>query len=832
MGTVNVWLSNSLEKMCECMKIRYVVLTLLMMAAWCEGTTKKVEVSNSSGATLYHYPVEIVLTTQINWAEIDPNFTSLRFFEDTNAIDYWIEFLDYANQKAVVWIRIPELPITGTTVYMNYSSEPNDPYKPVSYAAICPQPASRLTLKSYPLDASGGNFSGCHPCVVKAPVGSWISTAKTGDSQNVFWVMSDTVLAPTVMAQVLHPAWTRNQTENPALWICSDADPTSDNWSWPTGTANWPYTNSGSNFNKALHRVNATLHPAGTNSNLIVAPNDIFPWSDPTMIWISASNTLRVYFRYNITGNPLYYCDITSPVDSAWADVNGVSHLTFTYGACTIGGQPYTNSLVYATGEALAPSVFYSAKLSKYVLVTQMSAGTTAATEMPIVTLTSDDGIAWTVLKSAVLNNPTGLHRNAWHVGAMEADNKWFLFGDTSVSMTQSAQPDRVMCWVSNDSGSSWEIQLPSCTPTEDEFLTDPSFYKVKFDNNYRPWPIWDENGYGFVLFCGSLQDGDGYTTGSLGGEMVMRDATWNPYYKRQISPVNSVFSIMGIDFSDSYLAQQLISGSLAWPIIARDPANRINTFTLTSDGGAKITNATAAIAFWFTGNLPANSEVRMRLKTDAADRTYNYMSTHYGYYSTYFAFLRIYTVASTGNILRIKPYNYQGPIASTPQQLDSVQPITEPFTLLLSSIQTVTNGSKMQILRHNGYDSPPAVFTAPSAGLSANYWPTGAQGNVGISDSAYTNKTATLYWLFAKPAVVNEPIAAITPLNSCDSYGGFAHPAGTGGTGIEDLQALAMAWLSTWGQAEYNCACDANNDGIINMLDFVILANNWLKTE
>jgi hypothetical protein len=57
-------------------------------------------------------------------------------------------------------------------------------------------------------------------------------------------------------------------------------------------------------------------------------------------------------------------------------------------------------------------------------------------------------------------------------------------------------------------------------------------------------------------------------------------------------------------------------------------------------------------------------------------------------------------------------------------------------------------------------------------------------------------------------------------------SHGDFACPDGVE---MADLRALAMAWLAESGQDAYSYACDANNDGATNMLDYAILAGGWL---
>ena len=49
-------------------------------------------------------------------------------------------------------------------------------------------------------------------------------------------------------------------------------------------------------------------------------------------------------------------------------------------------------------------------------------------------------------------------------------------------------------------------------------------------------------------------------------------------------------------------------------------------------------------------------------------------------------------------------------------------------------------------------------------------------------------------------------------------------------GVDIFDLQALAENWLLTeiTNPTEFSYACDANGDGVIDMVDYSVLGENW----
>jgi len=742
--------------------------------------TKKISITNPTDEVLYQFPVEVILTTQIDWSEIDEQFTSLRFFGPEGNINHWLEFLDYAGEKAVVWINIPELPTTGTTVYMTYSPSVTAQYQPVSYSAKIERPSTGLTLQTYPQDESGNNLQGLHPCIVKAPAGSWISKNATGDSQNVYWVMVNTPYAPIELVDGLSPAWTMNQTEVPGLYVCSNPDPTTDNWSWPVGYEDWPQDDSGTGIDLALNRVNDesgyALHPIGAESNLVFAPpyRSGDPWSDPTLIWLPNLNggTLRMYIRLNTTSVfPLYYCDITSPTDSAWEDAGGTSHLTFTYGICTIDSQQFDMSK-FGGIEYLSPSVFYSEKLGKYVMQTQLYVSGNKDQQM--MTLTSDDGLDWTQTHSVQLGQATGLEKQGWHIGSMEANDTWFLYASTGTLNTSNV-PNRtnVYCWLSNDNGASWELQLPSVIAQDSDFTSSANGKKTIFQEPYRPWPIWDEGGQGFILCCGFRQNGDGVTTGSKGGIFCAKDEDWNPYYQKQIGQINGVFWMMGVDFKERYL-QDVEDNAIEWPVSMYGNQSVTSDFSIENDEALVIANSSdsAHATAFFQGDFSPDVQVRFRFKDSAfADLTggWQQRSSWNGVGPQTW----MLTPNNSSPNLELHMYNGTTNITSDPTELLSTQSMVDyPATVDMKAISSSgTNNSTMQILRHNGYSSQAATYIMPTTGLDNGLWSTGYTGCF----SPYYMRGGidiNCYWGFAKPAFANEPQVTISDVSG--NGGGF----------------------------------------------------------
>ncbi|HEB27333.1 MAG TPA: DUF2341 domain-containing protein [Porticoccus sp.] len=745
------------------MKKLVIFLMLCSMCGMCFGITKRISITNPTGETLYQFPVELVITTQINWSDIDSGFTSLRFLSGGEPINHWIEFLDVSNEKAVIWVRMPELTAAGKDIYMNYSNNATTAFAPTTYAAKIERPAAESTFLTRPQDENAVDLPMLHPCVVKAPAGEWISKAATGDSQNVFWVMVNTPFAPTAFVDGLSPAWTQNQTEVPALWYNTNADPTTDNWGWPTGYEEWPDVNSGDDFTLALNRVNHTLHPSGTNSNYVFSPqvSSAVAWSDPTMIYMADTDTLRVYCRSTHTEKfTLYYADITSPADNAWEDAGGTSHLTFVTGAPTIDGNPFDFD-AFGGIEYLSPSIFWSDKINKYVCVAQLFLD--GSKPQSVVTLTSDDGLEWTRTNTAALGQATGLEKQGWHTGVMEADNKWFMYATTGVIDTSAIiRRGGVMCWTSVNDGASWEIELPWTVAQELLFTTNANGYKPIFVDPYRPWPVWDEGGQGFVLFMGFKQTGDATSgnNGTVGGTFAAKDTDWSPVTPQEIGNINGVFWMLGINFSDSY-AQGVTDERLEWPVVMKDNNSKTGVFTIINDGLNVIndTGEPESVAY-FGGDFTADFQCRFRFQ----DSLQFNLSTGWLQRSSFSGSTPQVRMLTTGNnsILELHSYTGTSNAVSSPTELASTQSmVDDPVTVNYKAMPSSAGDSTMQILRHNGFDSAVATYTTAAGGLTDNRWDEGSFGNF-APYYQFQDIAIRTFWAFAKPAYVNEPVATV----------------------------------------------------------------------
>ena len=98
-------------------------------AGWLEGWTCRVEItiSNNVATTLRNYQVLVVLnsTNFDGWNYLQRDGSDIRFTSSDGAtlIPHWIEYFDYPGRYAVIWVKVPQIPASGTiTIYMYYGN--------------------------------------------------------------------------------------------------------------------------------------------------------------------------------------------------------------------------------------------------------------------------------------------------------------------------------------------------------------------------------------------------------------------------------------------------------------------------------------------------------------------------------------------------------------------------------------------------------------------------------------------------------------------------------------------------------------------------------------
>ena len=86
---------------------------------------KSIPVTNSSGSNLTDFQIKILnnydLSPDITAGKIQTDLDDLRFTSaNGEVLNYWIE--DNTNNSVDVWIKLPSIPTTSTTVYMYYGN--------------------------------------------------------------------------------------------------------------------------------------------------------------------------------------------------------------------------------------------------------------------------------------------------------------------------------------------------------------------------------------------------------------------------------------------------------------------------------------------------------------------------------------------------------------------------------------------------------------------------------------------------------------------------------------------------------------------------------------
>jgi hypothetical protein len=93
-------------------------VTICQLAAW--PNYMPLTIANPSGAALADYQLQIPVSFIAG--KMNADFSDLRFTDGScTTLNYWIESYS-ASTSAVVWVRIPSIPASGTTVYMYYGN--------------------------------------------------------------------------------------------------------------------------------------------------------------------------------------------------------------------------------------------------------------------------------------------------------------------------------------------------------------------------------------------------------------------------------------------------------------------------------------------------------------------------------------------------------------------------------------------------------------------------------------------------------------------------------------------------------------------------------------
>lgn len=83
-----------------------------------------VVVNNPNGATLTQFQVNIRLGSETDFTKLQPNGADLRVTaaDGVTQLPFWIESFNASSSTASIWVKIPSIPASGTTLYIYYGN--------------------------------------------------------------------------------------------------------------------------------------------------------------------------------------------------------------------------------------------------------------------------------------------------------------------------------------------------------------------------------------------------------------------------------------------------------------------------------------------------------------------------------------------------------------------------------------------------------------------------------------------------------------------------------------------------------------------------------------
>ena len=88
---------------------------------------REVTISNGSGSALTDFQVKIdlsSLTPSFDFSHAKGDGSDLRITDadEETEIPFWIEKWDSTAQEAIIWVKVPSIPVSGSTIYLYYGN--------------------------------------------------------------------------------------------------------------------------------------------------------------------------------------------------------------------------------------------------------------------------------------------------------------------------------------------------------------------------------------------------------------------------------------------------------------------------------------------------------------------------------------------------------------------------------------------------------------------------------------------------------------------------------------------------------------------------------------
>ena len=83
---------------------------------------RPVTISNPCGEEATDYQVQVTLDSTFDFSKALADGSDLRVTDGNGVtlIPFWIEEWDPGNETASIWVKVPSIPTTGTTIYLYY----------------------------------------------------------------------------------------------------------------------------------------------------------------------------------------------------------------------------------------------------------------------------------------------------------------------------------------------------------------------------------------------------------------------------------------------------------------------------------------------------------------------------------------------------------------------------------------------------------------------------------------------------------------------------------------------------------------------------------------
>ena len=78
--------------------------------------------------TLSDFQIKITLDSSFDFAHASNGGSDIRFTSDDGStiIPHWTETWDYLAESAIIWVKVPVIPVTGTRIFIYYGNETSD----------------------------------------------------------------------------------------------------------------------------------------------------------------------------------------------------------------------------------------------------------------------------------------------------------------------------------------------------------------------------------------------------------------------------------------------------------------------------------------------------------------------------------------------------------------------------------------------------------------------------------------------------------------------------------------------------------------------------------